>query len=52
MFMKPNNAGEDMWQRAETANENLKQNAHKQDADDMRALSVLYMTQSEPISRQ
>ena len=40
--MKPNDAGEDMWLGAGTANEKLKQNAHKQDADGMHALSVLY----------
>ena len=50
--MKPNNAGEDMQQRAQTANQKLKQNAPTQDADVMQAMSVLYMTLIEVVSQQ
>ena len=46
--MKPNNAGEDMWLQAGTASEKLKQNAHKQDADGMQALPVLYSVGKKP----
>ena len=35
--MKPNNTGEEMWLRAETAKENLKQDAQRQVADAMQA---------------
>ena len=49
--MKPNDAGEDMWLWAETANENLKEEAQTQDADGMQDLSVLHMTQVEVISQ-
>ena len=31
--MKPNNAGEDMWLRAETSDENLKQDTQTHDAE-------------------
>ena len=41
-----------MWLRAQTANHKLKQNALTQDTDDMQALSVLYMTQREAVSKQ
>ena len=40
MCMKPKNAGKDMWLRAQTENENLK-NAQRQDADGVQAVSVL-----------
>ena len=50
--MKPNNAGDDMWLRAQTANQNLKQNTQAQIADSMQALSVLYMTQLKAIPEQ
>ena len=46
------NADEDVWLRAETANERLKQNTRTQDADCMPAVSVLYMTQLDAISQQ
>ena len=41
-----------MWLRAQTANQKLKQNALTQDASGIKALSVLYMTQIEAISKQ
>ena len=50
--MKPYNAGEDMWLRAQTANQKLKQNAQTQDADGMQAMSVLYMTLLETVSQE
>ena len=50
--MKPNKAGKGMWLRDQTANQKFTQNAKKQNFDGMQALSVLYMTQLEPISRQ
>ena len=40
-----------MWLPARTANQKLNENAQKQDADDIQALSVLYMTQSDAISQ-
>ena len=43
--MKPNNAGKD-------TKEKLKQNVQTQDAGGMQAISVLYMTQLEAISKQ
>ena len=43
--MKPKNAGEDIRLLAETAYENLKQDAHKQDADVMQAMTVLHLIQ-------
>ena len=51
--MRLNNAGEDMWPRAQTANEKLKQDtqSHTQDADGVNAMSVLYMSLSEAISQ-
>ena len=36
--MEPNSAYEDVWLRAETANENLNQAAQTQDADNMQAM--------------
>ena len=42
--MKTNNAGEDMWLRAQTVILKLKQSRQTQDADEMQALSVLYKT--------
>ena len=50
--MKPNNAGKDMSQWAQTAIQKLKQNGQTQDADGMQALSELCMTQLEAISQQ
>ena len=44
--MKPNNAGKDMWLRAETVIEKLKQDAQKQDDDGMQAVSLCYIKQS------
>ena len=34
--MQSNNAGKNMWLRAQTANQKLKQNAQTQDADGMQ----------------
>ena len=48
--MKPNNAGEDMWLRAETANEKLKQDSQTPKADVMQTISVSYITQIEVLS--
>ena len=42
--MKSNNAGEDMWLRAQTANKKLKLGAQTKDADRMQAKIVIYMT--------
>ena len=50
--MKPNKAGEDMWLRAETENEKLKQDVQIQDVEGMQAMSVLFMTELEAISQQ
>ena len=50
--MKPIYAGEDIWLRAETANEKLKQDAQSQNYNSMQTKSVLYMTQLEAISLQ
>ena len=50
--MKPNNAGEDTYLWAGTANEKLKQNLQTQDADGTKAISVSYVTQSQAISQQ
>ena len=51
--MKRKNAGVDMWLQTQTATEKLKQNSQTpQDADDMQALSMLYMRQVEVISQQ
>ena len=41
-----------MWQRAQTANLEFKQNAQLQDADGMQAMSSLYMTLLEALSQQ
>ena len=49
--MKPNNAGKDMWRRAEIANQKLKQNAQTHDADGLQAMSLLYMTLLEAVSQ-
>ena len=49
--MKPNNTGEDMWLRAETANEKFKQDERTQDAD-AKHTPVLCMTQLEATSQQ
>ena len=50
--MKPNNSGENMWLRAEAANQNLKQNTQTQNADGMQAFFVSYMPQVEGIYQQ
>ena len=39
--MKPNNVGEDMWLRGQTANEKLNHGAEKQGVEDMQVKSVL-----------
>ena len=38
-----------MWQRAQTANQKLKQNVQTQDADGMQVIPVLYMTPLEAV---
>ena len=43
MYMKPNKADENVWRRAQTANQNLKQNAQTQE---------FHMTQLEATSQQ
>ena len=50
--MESNDAGEDMWLRAEIANEKLKHDAQTHGADGMQAMSVLYMTQLEAMTQQ
>ena len=50
LYMKPNNTGQDIWLRAETANENLNHDEQTQDTDCIQVISVLYMTQFEAIS--
>ena len=42
--MKPKNTYEDIWLRADTANEKFKQSAQTQGAGDMQSMPVLYMT--------
>ena len=49
--MKPNNAGKNMWLRAETENQNQKQNAQTLDADGMKTFSTVYVTQLEATSQ-
>ena len=51
LVYEPNNASEDTWLWAETANEKLEQDAKRQDADVMQALHVLYMTHLEAASQ-
>ena len=41
-----------MWLRAQTVNQELKQNAETQDAEDMQAFSILYNKYLEAISQQ
>ena len=41
-----------MWQRPQTANQQLKQSAQTQDADGMQAMSVLYMALLEAVCQQ
>ena len=41
MYMKPINTGKNMWLRAQSANQNSKQNAQTEDADGMPEFSVL-----------
>ena len=36
MYIEPNNAGKNIWLRAQTASQKLKQNAQTQDADGMQ----------------
>ena len=50
--MKLNTTGKDMWQRAQPANQKLKQNAQIQDTIGMQAMSVLYMTVLDAVSQQ
>ena len=50
--MKPNNAGKDMRLRDQASTQMLKQNAQTQDVGGMQALSVLYRTQLEAISKK
>ena len=49
--MKPYNAGEGIWLRAETANEKVEQNAQTQYADGIEPKSVIYVTQLEAMSQ-
>ena len=49
MVTKPNNAGEDMWLRAQIANKKFKPDVQTQDTDRMQFSFVLYMTQLEAI---
>ena len=48
--MKPNNSGDDMWLRAQTANEKLKEDAQTQDAAGMQDMSVFTMAHTGYIS--
>ena len=41
--MKPDNANEDMWLRARTVNEKLKQDVQTQNGGGMQSIFVLYM---------
>ena len=50
--MKLNNAGEDIWQRAQNANQKFEWNTQTQDADGTQAMSVLYKTLLEPVSEK
>ena len=50
--MKPNNAGKDMWQGAQTGNKKTKQNAQTQKSDGVQAMSLFYMTLLEAVSQQ
>ena len=51
--MKPNKAGNDMWLRAQTTNQNFKKKKPQtQDADCIQAVSLLYITQLETTSQQ
>ena len=50
--MKPNNAGNYTWLRAQTANQKLKRNAQTQGVDGMQALSALKKKQLEAMSQQ
>ena len=50
--MSRNNAGKDMWLRAQTANQKWKQKIQTEDSNGIQVLSVVYMTQIEPICQQ
>ena len=50
--MKPNNASEDRRLRAETANENLKQDTQTHDSGGLQAMLVLHMAQIDALSQQ
>ena len=52
LYMKSNNAAEEMWLRAETADEKLQQDIQTQDADGMQAVTVVLMTLFKAISQQ
>ena len=53
MYMKPNNAGKNIWLRAQTANQNFTQNAQTQDADGMQVFFLsVYMSQQQTIYQQ
>ena len=45
--MKPINASEDTWLRAETTNEKFEQDTPTQNGDDMQSMLVFYKTQLE-----
>ena len=50
--MKPNSTGKDIWLQAQTAYEKVKQDAHTQDAEGMKIMSVLQMTRLYAIFQQ
>ena len=53
MYMKPINTGKNMWLRAQTANQILKQNAQTQDPDGKQAFfCVIYDTFKGNISKK
>ena len=41
-----------MWLRVQAANQKLKQKSQAQDVDGVQSLSVIFMTQYEPMSQQ
>ena len=50
--MKANNTGKDMYQRAQTENQKSEQNVQTLGADNMKVMSVLYMTHLDAILKQ
>ena len=50
--MKPNNAGDDRWPRAETANYKLKQDSKLKEADDIQTMYEFCRAQLEAITQQ